>query len=199
MTVVLLAAGCATTADEARRPQPLSPPPQLPAAPAPAVPSPPPEPPAAYQPLPFPIPIPADSYADEPIVEFGTIQIPRIGLAHTMFSGVTLHNIDRGPSHWPGTALPGQRGNAVVAGHRATHSQPFLRVHELAPGDEVIFGVGGVRSVYRVTGSLIVFPEDMWIANQTMAHTATLYACHPPGSEQQRYVVRMELVSTGPE
>lgn len=149
--------------------------------------------------LPEPIAIPADSYAPEPVVEYGSIEIPKIGLVHQLYEGVTLNNIDKGPSHWPGTAIPGHPGNAVFAGHRVTHDHPFLRIDELAPGDQVIFHIFGVRSVYRVTNSMVVLPEDTWIANQTQQPTATLYACHPPGSAENRYVVQMALVSTGPE
>ena len=145
--------------------------------------------------LPRPVRIPDDPYAPEAIVEIGTIEIPRIGLVHPLFQGVTLNNIDRGPSHWPGSAMPGERGNAVVAGHRATHSQPFRRIHELQPGDDVAFSVAGMRSIYRVTESFVVRPADTWIADQTEATTATLYACHPPGSEAYRYVVRLALAA----
>lgn len=151
------------------------------------------------EPLGIPIAIPFDSYAPERVVEIGTIEIPKIDLVHRLFQGVTLHNIDAGPSHWPGTAVPGKRGNAVFAGHRVTHSRPFLRVNELGAGDEVTFRVAGIRSVYRVTETLVVWPDDVWIADQSDEPTATLYACHPPGSAAQRIVVRMALVSTGPE
>ena len=122
------------------------------------------------------------------------MEIPAIGLRHRIFQGVTLHNIDRGPSHWTGSALPGEMGNTVFAGHRSTHSEPFLRVDALVSGDTVIFTVGGRRSTYRVTGHLVVRPADTWIADQTHAYTGTLYACHPIGSMAERYVVRLELV-----
>jgi sortase A len=144
-------------------------------------------------PLPDPIPIPADSYAPEPVVEIGTMQIPAIGLVHRIFQGVTLHNIDKGPSHWTGSALPGQMGNTVFAGHRTSNDQPFRRIDELVPGDKVVFTIAGVTTTYRVTGHLVVSPADSWIADQTTAYTGTLYACHPLGSTAERYVVQMEL------
>jgi sortase A len=128
------------------------------------------------------------------VVEIGSIEIPAIGVHHRIFQGVTLHNIDRGPSHWTGSALPGERGNTVFAGHRATYSQPFRRIDALVPGDSVIFTVDGARSTYRVTGHMVVRPADTWIAIQTSAYTGTLYACHPVGSMAERYVVRLELV-----
>lgn len=122
------------------------------------------------------------------------MEIPAIGLRHRIFQGVTLRNIDKGPSHWTGSAMPGQAGNTVFAGHRATNSQPFRRINELVAGDKVLFAIGGNRWTYRVTGHLVVSPSDTWIAIQTAAYTGTLYACHPVGSMEQRYVVRMELV-----
>ncbi len=142
----------------------------------------------------IPIAIPAQPYASEPIVELGTIEIPAIGLVHRIYQGVTLNNIDRGPSHWTGTALPGQPGNAVFAGHRVTRSRPFRNIDALVPGNEVIFTVRGVRSIYRVTGNQVVTPKDLWIGDQTPGYHATLYACHPPGSAQYRFVVHLEMI-----
>lgn len=148
--------------------------------------------------LPAPATIPRDSYAPEPVVQIGTMEIPAIGLSHPVYQGVTLHNIDRGPSHWTGTALPGQRGNTVFAGHRVTNTAPFRHIDRLKVGDEVAFTVNGARSTYRVTGNLVVEPGDTWIGSQSEGFTGTLYACHPPGSLAYRYVVRMELSGSDP-
>ena len=196
-TVALLLSAAACS--ESSGPRPAAPPPAdnplLVAPPAPA----PPSPPVSTVPLlPSPVHIPADSYAPEPVVEIGTMEIPAIGLSHRVFQGVTLHNIDLGPSHWTGTALPGQRGNTVFAAHRVTNTHPFRDIDQLKSGDEVVFTVGGARSTYRVNGNLVVEPTDVWIGTQTEAFTGTLYACHPPGSLAYRYVVTMELVGTNP-
>lgn len=140
-----------------------------------------------------PVRVPANPRQREPLIEIGTIEIPRIGLTHRVFEGISLSSIDQGPSHWPGTAFPGQVGNAVFAGHRVTHSRPFRNIDQLQPGDEAIFTIGGVRSVYEVTGSQIVTPKALDIVNPTSTPTATLFACHPPGSAKFRYVVRLAL------
>jgi sortase A len=142
--------------------------------------------------------VPSNPYAREPLVEIGTIEIPKIGLNHRIFRGISLRTIDHGPSHWPGTASPGQVGNAVFAGHRVTHSHPFRNIDQLAPGDEVIFNVEGVRSTYVVTGSEVVTPKALHIVDQTPTPTATLFACHPPGSARFRYVVRLALRTDPP-
>jgi sortase A len=148
----------------------------------------------APPPTPAPRQVPTDPYAAEPIQEIGTIEIPKIGLVHQIFHGITMRNIDRGPSHWPGTAFPGEVGNAVFAGHRVTKSHPFRNIDQLEPGDEVIFTVNGFRTTYAVTGQEVVVPSALHIVDQTPTPTATLFACHPPGSARYRIVVRLALL-----
>jgi sortase A len=146
-----------------------------------------------------PIDPPENAYAAEPHVVIGQIQVPKLGLDVPLNEGISLRSIDHGPSHWPGTAMPGQSsGNVVVAGHRVTHTKPFRHLDTLAPGDEIIFIVDGVRSVYHVTGSEVVTPDRTDIVVQTAEPIVTLFACHPPGSARYRYVVRGALVSSSP-
>ncbi len=142
-----------------------------------------------------PIPVPDDSYAPEPVVRLGTIEIPKLGLVAPLMDGVTMNNIDLGPSHWPGTGTAGQPGNMVVGGHRVTHTHPFLHIDQLVSGDRVIFEVAGQRSVYSVVSHLVVLPTAMWVVAPSGTATATLFACHPPHSARERYVVRLALVA----
>lgn len=144
--------------------------------------------------LPIPESLPADAYAPTPEIVVGRIEIPEIGVDEPLHRGVTLTAIDRGPGWWPGTAMPGEWGNVVVAGHRTTHSRPFNRLDELEEGDRVTFTTDAGRFVYEVRG-VIVVPED-WIdiAAQDYAHTATLFACHPPGSAVERIVAKLRLL-----
>jgi sortase A len=141
-----------------------------------------------------PVEVPSDPYAAEPIQRIGTIEIPRIGLVSPIFHGITMRNIDQGPSHWPGSAMPGETGNAVFAGHRVTHTHPFLEIDKLQNKDQVIFTVNGVRSVYVVTGHEVVSPNNLGIVTPTSTPTATLFACHPPHTANQRYVVHLALL-----
>ncbi len=143
--------------------------------------------------LPVPAPAPTAAYFDEELVDLGSISIPALGIDRTLHQGISLYNIDRGPSHWPGTAEPGELGNVVIAGHRTTHGGPFRNLDQLVDGDEVIFTVDGESFVYRVVGTEVVLPSGLHIVEQTEAHTATLFACHPPGSAEYRYVVHLEL------
>jgi sortase A len=144
-------------------------------------------------PLPVPAPPPPEDGSLDTRAEVGQIEIPRLGLARTMYEGIRLSTLDLGPGHWPGTALPGQLGNVVVAGHRVSHNQDFHDLDQLAPGDRVIFRTRSGRHVYRVVSSEIVNPDAIWIVDQTYARTATLFACHPPGSVSQRIVVHLQM------
>ncbi|MGQ0825286.1 MAG: sortase [Actinomycetota bacterium] len=154
--------------------------------------------PSTLPPLPVPEPPPADPYADVPVIQIGAMSIPKINLFHGIYEGVTLTVINHGPGHWPGSALPGQRGNAVFPGHRTTYSKPFNGLDLLAPGDEVVFHMPEGDQVYAVRETLIVKPTDLWIIDQSQAKTFTLIACHPKGSARERIVVKGDFVKTIP-
>ncbi|WP_436794940.1 class E sortase [Actinospongicola halichondriae] len=148
--------------------------------------------------LPQPEPAPSNPYAPTAEVRHGTLEIPAIGLSQTLFEGVTLTAINRGPSHWPGSAMPGEVGNVVVAGHRTTYSKPFWALNELVPGDELIFTIDGTETVYVLDRTEIVYPTDIHIIEQTHERTATLFACHPRGSARQRIVGHFTIKNTTP-
>ena len=128
------------------------------------------------------------------MIKLGAISIPAIDVEMGLHEGIRLTTLDLGPGHWPGTAMPGAQGNVVVAGHRVSKHQVFLRINELVVGDEIIYETDAGRFVYAVTDMQVVEPSDLWIIDQTPAYTTTLFACHPPGSTAQRYAVFATLV-----
>ena len=148
--------------------------------------------------LPQPQPPPADPYANVPVVQIGAIQIPKIGLLSPIYEGITLTVIDHGPGHWPGSAMPCQLGNTVFPGHRVTHTHPFLNLDLLSPGDQIVFHMPGHDCVYKVTGTQIVKPTDMWVTDPTPTPTVTLIACHPKHSAAERIVVKGTLAADIP-
>jgi sortase A len=149
-------------------------------------------PPTVVETLPQPAP-PPEPRADEPYVELGTLEIPKLGVVQPLLEGITLNTLDVGPGHWPGTAMPGHLGNVVVAGHRTSHGKVFRDIDQLVAGDEVVFTTSEGRFVYTVIGTDIVQPDALYIIDQTPEHTATLFACHPPGSTRQRIVTHLAL------
>jgi len=143
--------------------------------------------------LPMPDLLPLDAYAAADEIVIGTLEIPRLGVSEVLQQGMTLTAINRGPSHWPGTAAPGRQGNVVIAGHRTTHGAPFNGLDELVAGDELVFTTLDGVFTYSVRETEIVAPEALHIADQTEHAEATLFACHPKGSAAQRIVVRLDL------
>lgn len=142
-----------------------------------------------------PIDPPNDSYAREPVIELGSIEIPKIGVDMTLYEGIRLTTLDYGPGHWPGSALPGQPGNVVVGGHRTSKHRVFRNIDQLVAGDQIIFHDAAGEHVYLVSHVEIVDPTAVWIIDPTPTPTATLFACHPPGSTAQRIVVFADLVT----
>jgi sortase A len=145
-------------------------------------------------PPPMPENPPSDPYADVPVRQIGTITIPKIGLVQPIFEGIWLTVIDHGPGHWPGSAVPGQRGNTVFAGHRVTHTHPFENLDQLLPGDRVVFTMPNGVFTYAVTRTVVVKPDDLWVVYPTSTATMTLFACHPKHSAAERIVVKGKLV-----
>lgn len=147
-------------------------------------------------PLTVPQPVPDDPRAPTPAPRHGMLEIPSIGLRQPFFEGVTLTAIDRGPSHWPGSAMPGQLGNVVIAGHRTTRTRPFWDLDRVQPGAELIFAMGnGDRFVYKLDRIEIVPADAIRIVDQGYGYTATLFGCHPKGSARQRIVGHFSLAS----
>jgi LPXTG-site transpeptidase (sortase) family protein len=146
--------------------------------------------------LPTPTRPPENPHAAVPVTPIGRITIPAIGVDRTMYEGIWETVIDVGPGHWPGTAEPGGWGNTVIAAHRVSHGGPFRRIAELRAGDQIILTTTAGTFTYEVTGSSVVAPTAMWIVDQHPGRTITLFACHPPGSATERYVVTGKLVSS---
>jgi sortase A len=140
-----------------------------------------------------PIAPPSDTRGWEESAHLGGISIPKLGVDVPLYEGIRLTTLDKGPGHWPGTAMPGHDGNAVVAAHRTSHGAPFRYIDTLVPGDEVFFDTEIGQTRYLVTATEIVPPSALWIVDQTEDATATLFACHPPGSVAERIVVHLEL------
>ena len=122
------------------------------------------------------------------------IRIPRIGLEKIVVSGVSLEDLKRGPGHYPDTPLPGQPGNAAIAGHRTTYGAPFNRIDELEPGDEILVTTTQGSFRYEMIEQHIVSPSQVEVLNDYGDDRLTLTACHPKYSASQRIVVVAALV-----
>lgn len=123
----------------------------------------------------------------------GIIKIPKIGLERTIVQGITVPDLRKGPGHYPDSPMPGQLGNAAIAGHRTTYGQPFNQIDELVPGDAITIVTLSGTFNYTVTQQLVVSPKEVSVLDPTPNATLTLTTCHPKYSANQRLVVQAKL------
>jgi len=122
------------------------------------------------------------------------MKIPRIGLEKAVVEGTSAGALRKGPGHYPRTPLPGQAGNAAIAGHRTTYGAPFSRIDELEPGDAILVTTRAGTFRYEVTGSQIIRPSQRNVLVNSSDNRLTLTTCHPKFRATQRLVVRAALV-----
>ncbi len=125
----------------------------------------------------------------------GRITIPAIDADFIFLEGVDLDTLQDGPGHYEGTPLPGQAGNAGIAGHRTTYLHPFYDLNELEEGDMIIINYpNGSRFRYRYLNTNIVAPDRTDVLEYKFDNRLTLTACNPRYSAAERIVVSARLV-----
>ena len=125
----------------------------------------------------------------------GILEIPRLGLDQVIVEGVGSEQLAAGPGHYPSTPLPGQSGNAAVAGHRTTHGAPFYGLATLVPGDRIQVTTLQGRFTYRVDRTMVVDPSDTAVLAPSARPQLTLTTCNPRYSAAQRLIVVAALVT----
>lgn len=183
----------------AGRVQPAAPPPPVPVTAGPAEPDPriSPEPAPEPTPEPKPAPKPEPKPEPRPTLPEGSyrLEIPAIGLGLTVVEGIDDADLDRGPGHYPLTPLPGDGGNAAIAGHRTKRGLPsfFYRLNELEAGDLIRVVYPDRTVAFRVKQVFLTSPFDLAVLNPTEGPALTLTTCDPPGGDARRLIVRAEL------
>jgi sortase A len=111
--------------------------------------------------------------------------------------GVDPDDLISGLGHYPDNAIPGEKGNFAMAGHRATYGEPLANIDQLRQDDEVIIQTAGNWYVYKLILDQIVEPDAMWvldpnpggIVNKTgVEEMITLTTCHPRWGSTERWI-----------
>jgi sortase A len=95
-----------------------------------------------------------------------------------------------------GTALPGEVGNTVMAGHAGLRGGVFRQLGQLAIGAEIIVEAGGWQYHYRVRERINVWPTQVEVMDATPRPVLTLITC--TAWDTQRLVVIADLVDARP-
>jgi sortase A len=120
----------------------------------------------------------------------GEIQIPRLGLTAMVLQGSSAAVLRHAVGHVAGTALPGESGNVVLAGHRDTFFSPLEQLHA---GDLITLKTHHGEFTYLVESTAVVPPSDVQVLQPTAERTLTLITCFPFsyfGSAPSRFIVR---------
>jgi len=120
----------------------------------------------------------------------GEIQIRRLGLTAVVAQGESAATLQRAVGHLSDTALPGELGNVVLAGHRDTFFRPLKGVR---PGDAITLKTQEGDFEYLVESSAVVRPSNIQVLEPTGGRTLTLITCFPfsyVGSAPDRFIVR---------
>jgi sortase A len=123
-------------------------------------------------------------------VSIGEIQIPRLGLRAMIAQGESASILRRSVGHLSDTALPGEVGNVVLAGHRDTFFRPLSGVRA---GDSITLKSRDGEFEYLVESTSVVAPSEVEVLEPTGGRTLTLITCYPfsyIGAAPNRFIVR---------
>ena len=126
----------------------------------------------------------------------GRIDIPRVHISAMVAEGTSSRVLRLAAGHIPGTALPGESGNVVLAAHRDTF---FRRLGELKSGDVIRLAVPGRQYIYSVRFADIVSPNETWVLERSPGQSLTLVTCYPfyfVGPAPKRFVIRARRIDT---
>jgi len=111
-----------------------------------------------------------------------------------------------GVVHYPGTSLPGQKGNVVITGHSSyfpwdpgRFKDVFALLHDVNEGDKIVIYYDQKRYVYEITSKEVVLPADVHVLEQVDENKLTLITCTPIGTNLKRLIVTAKQISPLPE
>ncbi len=140
-----------------------------------------------------PAPAPVAPQLGEPLAK---LIIPRLSAELYVVEGDGPAELRRGPGHIQQTALPGGKGNCVIAGHRDTH---FRILKDIRKGDDIVLETRNGEYLYRVKNTRVISPTNLAPLKPTSDPELNLITCYPfyyVGSAPRRFVVQAELAGS---
>lgn len=124
------------------------------------------------------------------------LSIPQLDVAWIVLSGASGRNLAFAPSHLDGSALPGDPGVTLIAGHRDTH---FEALAELTEGTDLVLETAA-GEIYRYDVSMLEIVDSTKSTLRLDSETPMLIltTCYPfdalnPGGPL-RFVVQAVLL-----
>ena len=108
-----------------------------------------------------------------------------------------------GVVHYPGSALPGEVGNAYIFGHssdyvwsKGKYKTVFASLPEIQMGDEIyVSDASGKGFIYKVRASFVAKADEVSLLSQETngGKILTLQTSWPLGTALKRWIVRAEI------
>jgi sortase A len=147
--------------------------------------------------------VPREEFISKNITYY-TISIPKLKIDNATVA-IGGEDLEKHLIQYPGTALPGKRGNAVIFGHSILpifyNPKDYVSIFSTLPtlkvGDEIEIDYDGVSYDYRVENLFEVLPSDIQVLEQDSTDSfLTLVTCVPPGDPRRpkRLIVRARVV-----
>jgi LPXTG-site transpeptidase (sortase) family protein len=124
----------------------------------------------------------------------GRLEAPSVKLSTVVLEGTDDGTLSRGSGHIEDTPFPGQPGNVGIAGHRDTTFRALRNIHI---GDALEYKTADRLYRYRISKTLIVGPDDVYVLDPTPQPALTLVTCYPfefIGHAPKRFIIRADLV-----
>jgi sortase A len=128
----------------------------------------------------------------------GTITFPSLDSTWPIYQGTRTFQLDKGVGHHVKSVLPGQKDNAVLAGHRET---VFNKLGDLELGDLITVSTTAGTFDYKIRKFRVVPRSDRTVIVPTDTAVLTLITCYPInyiGTTNRSFIVVADLVAIRP-
>lgn len=130
-----------------------------------------------------------------------SLSIPSLTIRNAYVSTLDT-NVDTHLVHFPGTALPPNKGTAAVFGHSTLpqlynptdYKTIFAKAHTLAVDDTIEVAMNNTVYNYRIISITVVDAEDTSYLTQDYSDSyLTIITCTPPGTIWKRLIIKSKL------
>ncbi len=137
-------------------------------------------------------------------VSYYNLSIPKLKINDAIVA-IGGEDLFKNLIQYPGTALPGKRGNSVIFGHSVLpifyNPKEYISIFSTLPtlktGDDILINYDNISFKYRVESIFEVYPTDIQVLQQDNSDSfLTLVTCVPPGDPRRpkRLIVRARVI-----
>ena len=137
-------------------------------------------------------------------VSYYNLSVPKLKIKDAVVA-IGGEDLSENLIQYPGTALPGKKGNSVIFGHSVLpifyDPKKYISIFSTLPtlkiGDDILINYDNVSFKYMVESMFEVYPTDIQVLQQDNSDSfLTLVTCVPPGDPRKprRLIVRARIV-----